>query len=164
MQINQATQAGHIYRMQSQPSAAQKSDNGITSTQAASDQVSIRPAGRNAEGNWQAIADKYDVENISMRERGAMAQEFLDNGLISSEEAMVMSRPYKLNDDLDTKRNWLDISQGALEFAKQNGSPTKTTELMKRTVYILEQLQALAGNSDNNRENAMNRASSENQD
>lgn len=160
MQINQA---GHIYQTQSQHSAAQKSDSGNTSAQAAGDQVSISPTGRNAEGNWQAIVDKFDVTNISMRERGAMAQELLDNGLISSEEAMFMSRPYKLNDDLDAKRNWLDISQGALEFAKQQGSPTKTIELMERTVNILEQIFALAGNIDNNRENAMNRANSANQ-
>ena len=161
MQINQV---GHIYQTQSQLSAAQKSDSSKTSAQDAGDQVSISPAGRSAEDNWQAIADNFDVTNISMRERGAMTQELFNDGLISSEEAMLMSRPYKLNDDLDTKRNWLDISQGALEFANQQGSPTKTIELMESTVNILEQLFALSGDIDNNRENAMNRANSANQD
>jgi len=150
MQINQTTQASSIYQLQSQRSVTPKTYDNNTSTQAISDQVSISSAGRNAEAKWQAIADKYDVTNISTHERGAMTNELMENKLISSTEALTMMAPISMNHDPETKVNFLDLTKKGLEFAKSNGAPQKQIELMERVANILEQLHGLAGRTDNN--------------
>ncbi len=150
MKINQTVQASHLYQMQSQPSETQKSDNVSTSIQGTSASVRISSAGRNAEHNWQAIADKYDVTNISTYERGAMTAELLENKLISSTEGLSLMAPLSINANPETKINFLDIMQKGFEAAKSNGTSQKQIELMKSTVNTLHQLHALAGNKDNN--------------
>ncbi|WP_415886531.1 hypothetical protein ACMXYO_00755 [Neptuniibacter sp. QD37_6] len=145
MQVNQA---GYIQQGQNRSSTLPIANDTNSSAQATHAQASISPVAHNAGNNWQAIADKYDVTNISMRERGAMVNELVQSGFLSSEEAMMMARPYKINDEPNVKRNWLEISQGALEFAKQNGSPASTIELMEKNVSTLAKLNQLGRNSD----------------
>lgn len=45
--------------------------------------VEISSAGKHADQRWQEIPAKYDVTNMHLNERDAMAQELLDSNLIS---------------------------------------------------------------------------------
>ena len=129
-----------------------------------SDQVSISAAGRNAEDKWQAIADKYDMTNISLHERGAMTAELLENKLISSAEGLAMMAPNSMNEDPDTKVNFLDMTQNGLEAAKSNGTPINQIKIMESLVGILDQLYSLASNNNGNSVSSMNYAYSEDRD
>lgn len=119
-----------------------------TGTSEKADQVSLSAPGRTAEGKWLTIAGKYDVTNISTRERGAMGSELAENGLISSLEGMALMAPLSMDDDLDTKVNFLEISRESLEVAKSNGASAKQVELQESVVKILEELHGLASSAD----------------
>ena len=160
MLIDQTYQTNNVYQRQSQLPAVQNAENKSANKTENGDQVSISPAGRNAEEKWQTIADMFDVANISTRERGAMASELAENNLISNPVAMAMMAPLSMNDDLDTKVNFLETSRESLAAAKSNGASSKQVELQESVVKILEQLYGLAGNST---ENIVERSGTNNQ-
>jgi len=103
-----------------------------------------------AEARWQQIAGNYDVTNISTRERAAMTGELLESGLISSTEGMALAAPYSMNENLDTKRDYLTISREALAFSKQNGASPQQVELQQKIAGILEKLFTLTDTAANN--------------
>lgn len=72
-----------------------------------------------------------------------MAAELMDNNLISSAEGMALAAPYSMNDNLDTRRDYLASSQEALEFSRQNGGSSQQVELQEKVMGILEKLIAL---------------------
>jgi len=139
MQISQAVQVTQVYQKQSNGSLNTESNFG-NNFQVTTGDVNLSKEARNAQSALSSIADKYDVSNISTRERGAMVNALQEAGLISNADAMRMAAPFSMNENIDTKRDWLKISKDALAFAEQNGQPPKELESMKRNVSILEQL------------------------
>ena len=145
MQITPTIAANRIQpQTQHQLPTIQSTENNSASE--TGDQVSLSAPGRTAEGKWLTIAGKYDVTNISTRERGAMGSELAENNLISSLEGMALMAPLSMDDDLDTKVNFLEMSREGLAAAKSNGASAKQVELQESVVKILEELHGLASN------------------
>lgn len=100
-------------------SASSVSFNAMLQEATGTEKSNTGTASISTESRWQQIAGKYDVTNISTRERGVMAAELMDNNLISSAEGM------------------------ALEFSRQNGGSSQQVELQEKVMGILEKLIAL---------------------
>ncbi|WP_415887591.1 hypothetical protein ACMXYO_05760 [Neptuniibacter sp. QD37_6] len=139
MQVNQTSQAAQVYQPQNKVST-NTSQGGGNSVQITNGDVHLSKDARNAQSALNGIANTYDVTNLSTRERGAMVNDLQEHGLISNEDAMRMAAPFSMNENIDTKRDWLQISKDALAFAEQNGQSPKELESIKRNVSILEQL------------------------
>ncbi|WP_415884012.1 hypothetical protein ACMXYX_11055 [Neptuniibacter sp. QD72_48] len=139
MQVNQTSHAAQVYQTQSKGSVNTTHGAG-NSVKASSGDVHLSKEARNAQSALNGIANRYDVTNISTRERGAMVSDLQEKGLLSNEDAMRMAAPFSMNENIDTKRDWLQISKDALAFAEQNGQSPKELESIKRNVSILEQL------------------------
>lgn len=139
MQVNQTSQAAQVYQTHSKGSVHTSHGTG-NNVQATNGDVQLSKEARNAQSALNGIANRYDVTNLSTRERGAMVNDLQERGLISNEDAMRMAAPFSMNENIDTKRDWLQISQDALAFAEQNGQSPKELESIKRNVSILEQL------------------------
>ncbi|WP_415901564.1 hypothetical protein ACMXYR_10780 [Neptuniibacter sp. QD29_5] len=139
MQVNQTSHAAQVYQTQNKGSVNTSHGTG-NSIETANGDVHLSKEARNAESALNSIANKYDVTNISTRERGAMVNDLQEKGLISNLDAMRMAAPFSINENLDTKRDWLKISKDALEFAEQHGQSPKEIESMKRNISMLEQL------------------------
>lgn len=88
------------------------------------------------------VANRYDVTNLSGHERGAMAQELRDKGLISAGTHLAMAAPLSMNEDLAAKTNYLDTARKAYDFAAQHGASTDQLAIQKDRLDILAQLQA----------------------
>ncbi|MDO6527601.1 hypothetical protein Q4519_18140 [Motilimonas sp. 1_MG-2023] len=79
MNVNQTNRFGAIYtQLASQQSAPQpKAYHGAKFE----DTVTISETGKRAQQNWQDIASKYDVHNISAQEVSAMSRELFEGGI-----------------------------------------------------------------------------------
>lgn len=84
MNTNSIQQSSGIYQLFNQagidPKSVPKAIQTTPQTSPQTQSVQISSAGRNAEQNWQNIAQKYDVTSISGAERRAMAGELMDAG------------------------------------------------------------------------------------
>jgi len=142
MQINQSTGANSLYQPKNEQSVSTKTASDNSNKHVSGEQVSISPAGHSAEAKWQQIAAKYDVTNISTNDRATMAAELRGNGLISTKDQMAMMAPLSMNDDLETKVDFLSINRESL--AVERGEPSAL-----KLLALLEQLHALANNGGN---------------
>ena len=106
--------------------------------------VTISDAGYSAEAEWQKIANKYDVTNISTNERAAMAQELSDNHLVSNDVLLFMVAPLSMNENRDQKVNYLSMMRESFEVASNMGVSGKQLELQKERLSILERLNNLS--------------------
>ena len=124
-----------------------------TSAESTFDRVTISEEYRAQEANWKGISEKYDVTNISERERYAMGDELFNAGLISSDEHLALSAPVSLkrnvNGDFqatnqDEKINYLQFLKNDLEMAKHSGYDQSQIDLRERLIDRLDYLQKSA--------------------
>tara|TARA_Y100000782_G_scaffold25272_1_gene27897 strand:+ start:6701 stop:7180 length:480 start_codon:yes stop_codon:yes gene_type:complete len=144
MNANSIQQSSGIYQLFNQtgadPKAVPKTVPPTAETSPQTQSVQISSAGKNAEQNWQNIAQKYDVTNISGAERRAMTGELMGAGLISSTEGLVMAAPSSMNENPSEKENYLEVMQQSLDLAKNNGSAAEQVELLESVLSILDKL------------------------
>ena len=144
MQINLNIPETKIYQTQITNTIGKQSPIDNASQKSSDVSVTLSETGKNAEKKWLEIANKYDVTNISTNERSTMTGELLNNGLISSPEAMVLVAPISINHDPTTKINFLEQTRQGLDFAKNNGATQKQIELWEKSLEVLEQLNTLS--------------------
>ena len=144
MQAGLTISAAQTYQIPNQNVVGNRNSPNEASSKTTSDSVFLSDIGKNAEKNWQAIASRYDVTNISTHERGAMLEELINSGLMPPGEGIALVAPISMNHDPATKVNFFDLSRKSLEFAKDNGAPQQQIALMQKTVNLLEKLDALS--------------------
>ena len=139
MQINLNIPETKIYQTQITNTIGKQSPIDNASQKSSDVSVTLSETGKNAEKKWLD-----DVTNISTNERSTMTGELLNNGLISSPEAMVLVAPISINHDPTTKINFLEQTRQGLDFAKNNGATQKQIELWEKSLEVLEQLNTLS--------------------
>lgn len=144
MQLSPALSGTHIYQKHSLNVAGSRTPSPTSSDKVDTDSVSLSHAGKYAEKNWQAIAEKYDVTNISTHERGEMAADLMNAGLMPPGIGIALVVPIGINHDPNTKIDFLDASRQSLSFGKAHGAPQEQTLLMQKTVNLLEKIKALS--------------------
>ncbi|REL34969.1 hypothetical protein [Thalassotalea euphylliae] len=127
-----------IYQ-QNQESTAQA--NSTTADMATISSAGQASSDADINAKWQAIAEKYDVTNITGHEVLAMAQELYDNNLISEAEYFDMYRSAGIDDDLSRKRNHLEGMMLDYEAVKRHGKPTQ--ESLKKMESVIEILKRI---------------------
>jgi len=90
----------------------------------------------------QSIANRYDVTNISTNERGAMAQELSDNGLLPEEMMIHMVASLSMNENRDLKSNYLNITKESFLFAAKMGGNSEQLEIRSKMIELLGQLKS----------------------
>ena len=90
----------------------------------------------------QSIANRYDVTNISTNERGAMAQELSDNGLLPEGMMIHMVAPLSMNENRDLKSNYLNITKESFLFAAKMGGNSEQLEIRSKMIELLGQLKS----------------------
>ncbi|MBC3764608.1 hypothetical protein [Neptunicella marina] len=95
----------------------------------------------NEQAEWQQIAARFDVTNISTSERAELAGQLAEKGLISSEMQLKLAAPSSMNDDFQTKTNFLAEMQNSQQV--QQGDP-----LALKTLKVLQQLNGFSTGSD----------------
>lgn len=143
MQVSPALSGAQIYQKHGLNVARNPTPSSISSDKTNTDSVSLSHAGKYAEKNWQAIAAKYDVTNISTHERGEMAADLMNAGLMPPGIGIALVAPIGLNHDPNTKIDFLDASRQSLSFGKAHGAPQEQILLMEKTVSLLEKIKAL---------------------
>lgn len=123
------------------PSRAQSSNS--PSQPAFSSLLSMSNAGPAAESKLQAIANKYDVTNLSGNERIAMAQDLRDNQLIPNGAMMLIVAPLSMNENMNQKTDYLATARNSFDQAARMGSNNQQLELQRQRLEILELLDTL---------------------
>lgn len=110
-----------------------------------SSDLNIKNTGRESVNEkLQSIASRYDVTNISTNERGAMAQELSDNGLLPEGMMIHMVAPLSMNENRDLKSNYLNITKESFLFAAKMGGNSEQLEMRSKMIELLGQLKTLA--------------------
>lgn len=107
------------------------------------DKVNISTSAKTAEGVWQAVADKFDVNNISRSERGELASTLVSNGMIKSDVAMQIVKPLSMNERSEDRTDFLSVMKGAFEFNQAAGLSRDQLELQMKAIELLERLKKL---------------------
>ncbi|NRB25939.1 hypothetical protein [Shewanella sp.] len=149
MYINNSVQVGRTEQIQKNTYTDTKSTatdvSTSTSTSTSTDKVTISDAGRNAESKWQEISNKYDVTNMSSNELMKMSKELYDNKLISEKEYLLMYDPLGIDEDRNSKHNFLDIMRNDLNEARKRGDDTtEGINIRIKKLDILERLERLS--------------------
>jgi hypothetical protein len=147
MFINNSTNITQLYQSQTNTIAkiAISTESKVTGN-TATDTVTISHAGKNAEEKFQEIAQRYDVNKMSVNERDAMAKELHENKLINEKEYMTMTIPYccaDLSDDIEAtnteKRDFLSLAKYNYELNKDINT-SEANAMTKRIIDIFEQI------------------------
>jgi hypothetical protein len=146
MQVNNYVHVPGINQTQNNNPYSGLKVNGVATMKTEADTVTISHAGKNAEDKWQAIANKYNVTNMSQTEVGAMTEKLYDNKLIPKDVLLHMMAPASMNQDFDKKDNVLDRMRDSLVFSKNSGGNTEQVEKQRRVVEIFERLNGLLSN------------------
>ena len=145
MHINNSAQLNQIYKTQS-PINNTLSNSNIRAENKAlkTDTVNISNAGLNAKNNWQEIAQKYDVNNISQTEIGHMISDLTDNKLISSTDSLFLMAPTSMNQDPDVKYDLLASMRKRLDSAIANGNSQDQIKKTENALNIIDRLKSLS--------------------
>ncbi|PAY02956.1 hypothetical protein CKO50_01910 [Pseudoalteromonas sp. HM-SA03] len=104
-------------------------------------QVSISPTANNAEHNWQNVASKYNVHNISAAEVRAISRELFEGGFIDSGQMMAIGAPISMNESPHEKINLLGDMKRTFEISAASGGLNKTSrEIYASAITTLENL------------------------
>ena len=107
------------------------------------DKVNISTSAKIAEGAWQEVAAKFDVNNISRSERGELASTLVSNGMIKSDVAMQIIKPLNINERSEDRTDFLSVMKGAFEFNQAAGLSRDQLELQMKAINVLERLNSL---------------------
>jgi len=107
------------------------------------DKVNISTSAKTAEGVWQEVAAKFDVNNISRSERGELASTLVSNGMIKSDVAMQIVKPLSMNESSEDRVDFLSVMKGAFEFNQAAGLNRDQLELQMKAIELLERLKKL---------------------
>lgn len=107
------------------------------------DKVNISTSAKIAEGAWQEVAAKFDVNNISRSERGELASTLVSNGMIKSDVAMQIIKPLNINERSEDRTDFLSVMKGAFEFNQAAGLSRSQLELQMKAINVLERLNSL---------------------
>ncbi|KAA1160877.1 MULTISPECIES: hypothetical protein [Alteromonadales] len=145
MHINNSAQLNQIYKTQSPSYNMLSNADRITENKAlTTDTVDISNAGLNAKKNWQEIAKKFDVSNISQNEMGDMVSNLVDNKLISSTDSLFLMAPTSMNQDPEIKYDLLESMRKRLDSAIANGNTQDQIKKTENAFNIIEQLKNLS--------------------
>lgn len=108
------------------------------------DKVSISADAYSVGKNWQNIAAKYDVTNISNQDRTNLAGELQEKGLISGEVGIFMAMPLSMSQNPNEKTNFIDVAKQSLQNSIDGGASSEQIELRKKAIGILEHLKELS--------------------
>ncbi|MCE0556107.1 hypothetical protein [Motilimonas sp. E26] len=126
MNVNQTNRLGAIYtQLASQQSAPQpKTYHGAK----LEDTVTISETGKRAQQNWQDIASKYDVHNISAQEVSAMSRELFEGGFINSGQMMAIGAPTSMVESPFKKYDLLNDMKQTFSLSASLGSQTNAAK------------------------------------
>lgn len=148
MQINSNDQVSRIYQINNTASVGAQTHSVDTIKHETADKVTISEAGRNAESKWQEIADKYDPTNMSYNELSDMGTELIENGLITSKEALALLAPPSRDFNPDEKYDTVALAKQSVEFDQSlGGTQGRDAQLRVRRLEILETIQNLSRNT-----------------
>ncbi|MGO5000509.1 hypothetical protein [Oceanisphaera sp. W20_SRM_FM3] len=94
--------------------------------------------------NWQEIAKKFDVSNISQNEMGDMVSNLVNNKLISSTDSLFLMAPTSMNQDPEIKYDLLESMRKRLDSAIANGNTQDQIKKTENAFNIIEQLKNLS--------------------
>ncbi|RRS08442.1 hypothetical protein EAG18_12010 [Pseudoalteromonas sp. J010] len=104
-------------------------------------QVSISQTANNAEHNWQTIASKYKVHNISAAEARTMSRELFEGGFIDSGQMMAIGAPISMTENPHEKIDLLGDMKRTFEISAASGGLSKTSrEIYASAITTLENL------------------------
>jgi len=144
MQVNSQTQAYSINQTRnnsSSPITAELSN--ATAGKTETDRITISSEGQNAAEKWRAIANKYDVTNMSQSELVTMTMDLNENKMIPESVGLHMLAPPSMNHDPDKKYDVLTGMRDEYEFQKNRGVNPEQLEQQKLVVEILARLNGL---------------------
>ncbi|MBL4630442.1 MAG: hypothetical protein JKY14_04550 [Paraglaciecola sp.] len=149
MIINNPTTITQLYQSKTNAVVPVATSTGSTVTDnTATDTVTISHAGKNSAEKFQEISGRYDVSNMSVNERSAMAKELYDSKLISTTEYMNMTIPYccaDLTEDIEAvnseRRDFLSLAKYNYEL-NESSNTAEANAMAKRTIDIYEQIKA----------------------
>jgi len=149
MQIYNSTQSIQMYKLQSKTANTLGSPDKVVNVKTenrglTSDSVHISNLGLSADSNWQMIANKYNVNNISQHEAGTMVSSLVDSKLISSTDGLFLMAPTGMQQDPKEKYDLLGSMQKRLDSVIRNGSPQDQIKHTESALNILEQLKKLS--------------------
>lgn len=107
------------------------------------DKVNISNHAYYAETNWQNIASRYDVTNISNQDRANLAGELQEKGLISGEVGIFIAMPLNTSQNPNEKTNFIDVANQSLQNSINGGASREQIELRKKAINFLEHLNQL---------------------
>ncbi|MDW7548878.1 hypothetical protein [Pseudoalteromonas peptidolytica] len=104
-------------------------------------QVSISQTANNAEHNWQTIASKYNVHNISAAEARTMSRELFEGGFIDSGQMIAIGAPISMTENPHEKIDLLGDMNRTFEISAASGGLSKTSrEIYASAITTLENL------------------------
>ncbi|KJY92172.1 hypothetical protein [Pseudoalteromonas piscicida] len=139
MIINQSSNVSAVYSqlVQQQSTSRQDEKQEVVAT----DTVAISEAGKQAHQNWQNIASKYDVNNISAQEARAMSKELFEGGLISTGQMMAIGAPTSMVENPSQKYNLLNDMKHTFSLSNSLSAQTKEARAnYLNSISILERL------------------------
>lgn len=104
--------------------------------------VSISQEGNNAAASMHDIAAKYNVNDISQKERMQMVTELTEAGLISSGVALHLRAPRSMNEKPNDRSDLLGEMKESL-IVDKNSPDSEHMKNKLRAIDILEELRAL---------------------
>jgi len=104
--------------------------------------VSISQNGSNAVDRIHSVAARYDVNDISQKERVEMAGELMESGLISSGVGLHLVAPRGMNEKPNDRS---DLLNGMKESLIVDNSPLNSEHMKNKlkAISILEELKSL---------------------
>lgn len=139
MIVNQTSYVNHSYTTQSQKPIAASSQT--TTSAGKSDQVSISDAGRQAQGKWQEIANKYDVHSITAKDMRSLSKDLYDGGFIGTGQMMAIGAPTSMNEDPNQKHDLLNDMRETFKISTAMGGHTEQSkQIYLDSIAVLERL------------------------
>lgn len=139
MVINQTGYTANSYSKQLFKEDAQSSQEVVSI--AKSDQLSISDAGKQAQGKWQEIANKYDVHSITAKDIRSLSRDLYDAGFIGTGQMMAIGAPTSMNEDPNQKHDLLNDMRETFKISTSMGGLIgQSQKVYLESIAVLEHL------------------------
>ncbi|MCG7535730.1 hypothetical protein [Pseudoalteromonas sp. OOF1S-7] len=135
-----ASAASQVYATRTGYNHEKQTANTATAS-SASDSVTLSDKARQAENQWQVLAAKYDVHNISAGEMRSLSRELFEGGFIGTGEMMVIGAPTSMNEQSLKKHDLLSDMRHTYQLSSAMGGHSRESgELYLKSIDVLERL------------------------
>ncbi|MCC2605706.1 hypothetical protein [Planctobacterium marinum] len=117
-------------------------DGSLTSGTSLAEKVTISSDGKNAMAQMNSIATQYDVNDISQKERGEMANKLMEKGIISTGVGMHIVAPTSMTERPEDRSDFLS---GMQESLKVDRNPIDSEHMKNKlkAIAVLDELKSM---------------------